>query len=373
MNWEARLTSLSPSKLRSLWASRVFRLVLVLAIGKAVVILAVFFFENPASVLQGMGTKWDSNYYEIIATQGYGPSAPYVFSPVYPAIIKLVYSFIGNAWVSGLLVTNSLSFVFPLLLYKAFGYKTALFAELFPTYLVFTTVAYSDVVALVFLASSLLLLMRDSVIKSSIGLSGAILTFFNLAWTLPSFLFALLAKGRLRNLLFYTLPLVTGGLILLWFKIATGDYLGFVRLESPWGVGFANPLAQAYYLLCPSGQGSFTCQPWAVSGILLTPTYWLVRNLLFEAFYLLGAFCLLKTELKYRVFLFAYCLSVIVPLLFFVGFPALSIPRLLLPAFPVFVGYSTLLKGKRSDKIYLVLCLGLAASISVIQYLSYFS
>jgi len=373
MNWEARLASLIPSKLRRLWASRVFRLVLILAIGKAVVILVVFFFESPASVLRGMGTKWDSNYYEIIATQGYGPSAPYVFSPVYPAIIKLVYSYIGNAWVSGLLVTNSLSFVFPLLLFKAFGYKTALFAELFPTYLVYTTVAYSDVVALVFLASSLLLLMRGSVIRSSMGMSGAILTFYNLAWTLPSFLFALLAKGRLRNLLFYALPLVTGWLILLWFKIATGDYLGFFRLESPWGLGFANPLAQAYYLLCPSGQGSFTCQPWAVSGVLLTPAYWLVRNLLFEAFYLFGAFCLLKTELKYRVFLFAYCLSVLIPLLFLVGFPALSIPRLLLPAFPVFVGYSTLLKGKRYDIIYLVLCLGSAATISVVQYLSYFS
>jgi hypothetical protein len=232
MNWEARETSLNQSKLRSLWASRVFRLVLVLAIGKVVVILAVFLFENPASVLQGMGTKWDSNYYEIIATQGYGPSAPYVFSPVYPAIIKLVYSFVGNAWVSGLLVTNSLSFVFPLLLYEAFGYRTALFAELFPTYLVFTTVAYSDVIALVFLASSLLLLMRDSIIKSSIGLSGAVLTFFNLAWTLPSFFFALLVKWRLRNLLFYTLPLVTGGLILLWFKVATGS-----RVRKPFGAG----------------------------------------------------------------------------------------------------------------------------------------
>lgn len=287
-------------------------------------------------------------------------------------MIRLVYYLVGTAWASALLVTNSLSFVFPILVYKTFGYRTALLAELFPTYLVFTTVAYSDVIALVLLALSLMFLMKDRLLKSSIALSGAIMTFFNLAWTLPSFLLAPEWRAS-RKLLFCSFPFVAGGLILLWFKVETGDYLSLLRLESPWGVGIANPLAQAYYLLCIGGQGSFTCQNWEVLGISLTPTYWLVRNLAFEAFYLIGALYLLKTQAKFKVFLSAYCVSVTIPLLFFVGVPAMSVPRLLLPAFPVFVGYSNLLKGRRLVGIYFVVCLALAATVSIIQYFALFA
>ncbi len=292
---------------------------------------------------------------------------------MYPAAIKLVFFLLGNAWVSALLVTNAFSFVFPILLYRVFGYRTALYAELFPTYLVFTTVAYSDVIALVFLATALLLLTENKIVRSSIALSGAVFTFFNLAWTLPSFLFVLLKGRRWRNVIFYAAPLVTGGLILLWFKIETGDYLAYFQLEGPWGTGFGNPFAQAQYLLCLTGQGSFTCQPWAVLGIPLVPAYWLARNLLFEAFYLIGAFYLLKTKIEHRAFLFAYCLSVIVPLLFLLGIPAMSIPRLLLPAFPVFAGYSAMVKGRKFDEVYIVLCLGIAAAVSVIQYFAFFA
>jgi hypothetical protein len=365
---------LIPSKLRRLWSSRVFRLALGLAVGKAVVITAVCLSDPSSNALYSLGTQWDSNYYEIIATHGYSAaSAPYVFSPMYPAAIKLVYSLLGNAWVSALLVTNALSFVFPVLLYKTFDYRTALLVELFPTYLVFTTVAYSDVIALVFLGLSVLLLSRESIIKSSAALSAAIFTFFNLAWTVPSFLLPLLKEKRLKGLLFCAFPLLTGGLTLLWFKVETGGYFNFFQLESPWGVQFANPLAQAEYLLCLGGTGSFTCQPWAVQGIILTPAYWLVRNLLFEALYVIGALWILKTAVKHRVLLSAYSLSVVVPLLFLTGFPALSIPRLLLPAFPVFVGYSRLMTTRLRYWSYIVLCLGLAAPISMIQHFAIFA
>lgn len=349
-------------------------MVLYLALGKIMVVLPVLALAHPTGALYGLGTKWDANYYELIAVHGYSSAtAPYVFSPVYPAAIRLVYSAIGNVWVSALLVTNLLSFVFPILLYRGFGYRTALFAELFPTYLVFTTVAYSDVIALVFLAASLLFLMRGEIVRSSLAVSAAIFSFFNLAWTLPSFLFGISRRKHARGALFYAFPIVTGCLILLWFKLGTGGYFSFFRLEAPWGAGFANPVAQALYLLCAQGQGSFTCEPWVVLGIGLPPFYWLVRNALFEAFYLFGALYLLRTGSRHRVFLSAYCISVSVPLLFVVGVPALSVPRLLLPAFPVFLGYSSLLKGKFSEDCYFIACMLLAAAISVIQYYAFFA
>ena len=364
----------SQRRLKNIWTSPVSRLVLLLAVGKVVVFIAVYPFDPSPDLLQLMATKWDGNFYQIIATHGYGPSAPYVFSPVYPALIKLVNYAVGSVWVSAYLVTNALSFVFPVLLYKTFGYRTALLAELFPTYLLFTTIPYSDVVALVFLGCSILLLMKDRVLSASATVSAAILTFFNLAWTLPSFLVAVLETPRRpRNLLFYCLPLVTGALILLWLKLETGAYFDLVKLESPWGTKLVNPLTQAYYLLCSNSTGSYTCQPWAADGLRLTPPYWLVRNIYFETFYLAGALYLLKTSVKHRVFLCVYCLSVTLPLLFWTGFVALSIPRLLLPAFPVFLSYSTILKGRKLEITYIVVCIGLAGLFSVFQFLAYFS
>jgi hypothetical protein len=354
----------------SVWKSNAFRLFLALAVGKAVVILPVYFLDPTTNAIHVMGAHWDSSYFEIIATRGYGPDAPLAFSPVYPALIRIANYALGNSWISALLVTNSLSFVFPILVCKSFDFKTALFAELFPTYLVFTTIAYSDVIALVFLAAAILLLMKGRAIGSSLALSGAILAFFNLAWTLPAFLFHFFREKSRRDLLaFFIAPLVTGVLILLWFKVQTGDLLAYFTLEAPWGVAFANPVAQAQYLLCPGGSGSFTCQSWEILGVALPPAYWLVRNLLFEAFYLVGALFLLK---RGAVFLFVYCLLVFIPLLFLLGIPAMSIPRLLLPAFPVFLAYSTKLK-RWGSVAYVVSCYSLTATISVIEYFAFFA
>jgi hypothetical protein len=366
----------SSSRLSKLWISPVFRLVLLLAIGKLAVILAVFLVgPSPPNLLQLMAIKWDGGIYQTIATKGYTSSSLYVFSPDYPSLVRVVNSVVGSAWVSAYLVTNALSFVFPVLLYRTFGFRTALFAELFPTYLLFSTIPYSDVVALIALAGCFLLLLKDRVTFASVCVSEAILTFFNLAWILPSFLFALLEKKRRRqwrsNLFFYVVPLMMGGLIAVWLKAHTGAYLDIEKLEAPWGVTFVNPITQAVYLLCPNGTGTYTCQRWEADGIFLPPLYWLVRNVLFEAFYVFGAFYLLKTAVRFRVFFCVYCLSVTIPLLFWTGFVSLSIPRLLLPAFPIFIGYSTLLK--RYQIPYAILCIALAGVFSVFQYLAYFS
>lgn len=381
MSPESVKTSHSLSRLKNLWGSQVSRLLIVLALGKAAILFSLYLFDQSPTAIQTLATRWDSAWYETIAVWGYGHFysqffsvlASYVFSPVYPLSIRFGYYFVGSAWVSALIVTNSLSFVFPIVVYKTFGYRTALFAELFPTYLVFTTIAYSDVIALVFLASALLLILREKIMTSSIAASMSILTFYNLAWTLPSYAAALLRGGRRRNLLFYAVPLAAGVLILLWFKVETGDYLAYFALGAPWGHGFTNPIVQAQYLLCLGGQESFTCPPFDRFGIVLPPPYWLVRNVIFEAFYLFGAFYLLRTDNKYRFFLFAYCLSVIVPLLFLTGFPSLVIPRLLLPAFPVFIAYSSLLKKGRSDGIYFLSCIVIAATILLLQYFAFFA
>ena len=125
------------------------RLIIALVIGKALIFLAVFLYSRSPDFLHHMSIQWDSLNYQDIAEYGYINIRLYVFSPFYPFLMKGLLSIIPQSWICGTcIVTNILSFAFPLVMYKTFGYKTALIAELFPTYLVFTTIPYSDVISL---------------------------------------------------------------------------------------------------------------------------------------------------------------------------------------------------------------------------------
>jgi hypothetical protein len=105
----------------------------------------------------------------------------------------------------------------------------------------------------------------------------------------------------------------------------------------------------------------------------LAPAYWLVRNLIFEIFYLAGAVLILKTQNKNRIFLFVYSLCAIIPLLFVTGTPAISIPRLLLPAFPVFFGYTALMKKDWHYWVYCGVCLLITAWVAITQTYCFFA
>lgn len=349
-----------------------FRLALALAIGKVAVFLAVFAVYKSPDFLYAMSTRWDSDVFEKIASGGYTLNWYYVVPPIYPALIRGVSSVVGPAWISGLLVTNALSFVFPMILYKTFGFRTALLAELFPTYLVFTTTPHSDVVTLVFLALSVFFVFRARLFFSSFSAALAMANLYNAAWAIPSYFLAFRGFRWPRRVLFLALPLAAGALTLLWYKLETGNFLTFLSIESSvFQVGPADPITQVGWILNANGLNRFNTVPWQIFSTPITPGFWLVRDLLFESFYFFGAFYLLKMETPYRHFLFAFSLSVSLPLLFFVGLPIAN-PRLLLAAFPVFYSYSALIK-KKFDWIYSSACYALAMAIILIQTFAWFS
>jgi hypothetical protein len=263
----------------------IYQLLAALAIGKIIVLLAVFLYNPTPDFLETMSTDWDSQIFQSIAIGGYEHVKYYAFSPVYPVLIRVLEFIIPSVWVSGLIITNILSFIFPLVLRKAFGLKTAFITILFPTYLVFTTIPYSDVIVLVFLALSLLFIMREKLMASSAMLSLAVISVFRAAIILPAYAFEVLKTRRLKNLVFFIAPAVAGGLILLWFQLGTGDFMAYFSIQgSYWDVHSATPVGQVKWLM----EGWFTAQTWAVAGIELTPLYWLLRNLIFEVFYLVG-------------------------------------------------------------------------------------
>jgi hypothetical protein len=348
----------------------IIQLMISLAIGKVVVLLSVFFCDPSINFFHMMNTRWDSIIFQNIATQGYTQVSQYAFSPVYPALIHGMDFITGHSWVSAFIITNIISFIFPLVLHKTFGFRTALLAILFPTYLVFTTIPYSDVIVLLFLALSLFFMVREKFIAASAMISLAIFGAFRQAWLLPAYGIEILKTKRLINVTFFILPYLIGVLILLWFELRTGNFLTYFSIEAnTWGVNFATPIHQILWLL----DNQIVNRIWEVLGIQIMPPYWLVRNLLFEVFYLVGTFLMLRTNHKHREFLFLYSLFAIIPLLCVIGTPAISIPRLLLPAFPAFLGYAAIMNKKWHYWTYAALCLVASAWVSISQAYSFFA
>jgi len=322
---------------------------------------------------------WDSVIFEGIAKNGYIKPEYYAFSPVYPAIIKTLHLSLGLSYtLDAFLATNILSFVFPLLIYESFGYTTALLTEFLPTYIAFTTLPYSDVIALTAIGASIMLLLKNRVdVRVGACLSLAVATFYSLTYTLPSYLILSVGRGVgpsvKRALKIYLLPLISLLGVVLWYRQVHGVFYYFTLEHNIWGVSLTTPIQQAQWLLNSNGTGWFTSQNWYVLGLRLTPTYWFVRNLIFEAFYAAGTALLIwRTSHPAKLFLAFYSATVEIPLLFIIGTPAISIPRLLLPAYPAIYGYAATL-SKRWVEVYLALCVVGAIWVTLSQAYAFFS
>jgi hypothetical protein len=339
-------------------------------IGKLVVLLSAFFAQGSSGFMYNLCTRWDSSLFQSIAVNGYSESCYYAFSPFYPVLIKGLNLLTSHAWISGFIITNVVGYLFPLVMHRTFGYRTALLTALFPVYLVFSTIPYSDVIPLSFLALSLLFIMKDKISESSGAVTMAVISSFRVAWLLPAYAQAIYKTRRWKNWLFFFIPAVIGVAIFLWFKRETGNYLTYFSVEKgTWSAGFTTPVGQAKWIL----NGWYTNQHDKFFGVPILPVYWLLRNIAFEVFYLIGAFYLIKTPHQYKTFLFLYTLIAIIPLLCVTGMPAISIPRLLLPAFPVFYSYSVMFKRQKYYWIYLAASLALTIVVTLSQMKSFFA
>lgn len=357
--------------------SDLLKLTMALGLGKLVVLAAVYSVREVPNYLYLMSTRWDPAWFEAIADHGYKdlqvmvysptshaalyPNA-FAFSPFFPAVIHAVSGLVGSTWMSALLIVNVLSFLVPVAVYRTLGLKTALMFELFPTYLVYTTIPYAEALTLLFLTLAVMFALRGRLIASSASMSIAVFGTYTLAWTLPSFALAFWRRLHRRTLLFFALPLLAGALIFYLFQTVAGSYTFYFTVESEhWHMVLGTPWDQVSYLLQRA-----TVEYWPLPGS------WVTRNLPFEAFYFVGAFLLLKTGVDNRVFLSVFSLSAILPLLFIQGGPAEAIPRLLLPAFPVFAAYAGKM-GRLRLLAYAGVCLALAVWVATAQTLSFFS
>ncbi|MDA4123165.1 MAG: hypothetical protein OK456_08315 [Thaumarchaeota archaeon] len=312
--------------------------------------------ESMTTALRTISTDWDGLIYQLISSAGYSSSFKaselYAFSPFYPAFVYVGALVTGSYWTSALVVTSLFGFIFPIVLLKIFDLRTALIAELFPVYIVYTITGYSDTLALTFLALALLCYLKGRPLLAGLASALAGLVLYDLFIAAIAFVaFAALPLVRRRAsprqvinaILPLALPtLVAGAAVLVVYQVATGDPFTFFKLERAyWDVALTTPVGQVQWIFNGSGPGSFTDITWYVFGVRFNSLYWVLRNALFEAFFLAGIYMLAKMRgLPQRWLLVGYSTLFTIPLLFVQGTPVYSVPRLLLAAFPVFYGYS---------------------------------
>ncbi len=357
-------------------------LVSALATGKTAILLLVYLLP-PASVTRvpqsfpdsngfsslvaAFANLWDAANYVKIAHFGYPPYDPlsasklYAFSPFYPALIYLGHYLTGSFLTSAFMVTNLLSFAFPLVLLRVMGFRTALLVELFPTYLVYSTVGYSDALALLFLGLAFICFFRRRYLFTGLAISAAALVMYDLFLAVVPFLVYMVLfekERRVRTYIGVLVPVLIAGIsVLAAYQITTGSPFTFFSLERTlWGVHLSNPIGQVQWLLTHNESGSIASGRYVILGLKLTPGYWLERNLIFESFLFGGIFLLTRIADPRKWLYVLYSAILATPLFFVVGTPVYSIPRLMLASFPIFVGYSMMLRKRWQLVVYGVLC-----------------
>lgn len=327
-------------------------LIIPLLVSKIVLLLAVYFSNPAANPIQYIA-YWDYGYFAQIANSGYTAITDYAFALLYPFLIRVGMLAGAKAWASGFMITNAFSFVFPLIIYKLYDFKTALISELFPIYLVYGLIPYSDTIALTFLALSLYLLSRNRNLTAGLSICMSLISAYTIVWLLPS-LVLLVRKKNFWNLVRLSMPIFAVLIaIVTWFTISSGTpYVYFDAQKVGWGASFVNPQSQFQYLLSFNTQRNLvganeltimlhfpqwrslyiqTKLTQELLSLVTSRLYWIARNLLFEVFY--GALTVVLFLRKQR-FESAFAVSAMIPLFFIGSDPSLSIPRHLLTAFP---------------------------------------
>lgn len=193
--------------------------------------------ETPDLIL-ALANRWDSIHFVEIARNGY-PSGVlndllFAFAPVYPFMIAGLNVIVGNLYLSGVIVSNVFYFLAVISFYKVarlyMDYDYACLATLgfglFPTFLVYGTLAYSEAPYLAFAISSWYFFKNEQYLPCSIVTTLAILTRYISALLL--LIYGLIALSKMVKEYEREKSLVkVFDFPLLWFIIPVVCVLGF--------------------------------------------------------------------------------------------------------------------------------------------------
>ncbi len=214
--------------------------------------------EESSHILLAVWGRWDAVHYLDIATHGY-QGTDMAFFPLYPLLIKLLGSLVGNHLVAGLLISNASLFFGLLFLYKLLEHeydrpvarRAIFYVSIFPSAIFFSAVYTESLFFMLTVASFYYLRSHRWWIGGAVGFFAAMTRVEGVLLVVPFFIEWLstfkgdYARG-LKNL--YAVGLVPLGLFVymayLW--VLRADPLYFSHVQIHWNRHFAPPWVSLY-------------------------------------------------------------------------------------------------------------------------------
>ncbi len=228
-------------------------------------------YPDTPDLLLALGYQWDSRHFLAIVEGGY-PANPddsllYAFAPLYPMLVSMVGWLTNDIILSAVLVSNVFYFASILSFYKVarlyFDYDRACIASLllgiFPTYLVYGTLAYSEAPYIFFATSSWFYFRDASYNLSSVLITLAILTryigivilgiYFLIGfWRLISRDVAIdVQTNDLKAVLWFIVPAMSVIALFFSFQYLTGNFFIVVTAHGRFDDSLTTPVHQFFW------------------------------------------------------------------------------------------------------------------------------
>ena len=334
--------------------------------------LAPFIYHNPydpgdivgvPDLILALANRWDSHHFLEIARNGYPTGVEndllFAFAPVYPWMVSVVGQYVGNVYLAGVIISNVFYFLSIPAFYKVarmhMDYIEACLLSLvfgmFPTYLAYSSFAYSEAPFLFFAISSWYFFKKEQYLPCAVFTTLSILTRYISGLLIIIYGVIILSnlvdryseeqsflKAFDFRLIWFAIPAVSITAVFLYFQSLTGNF--FVAFESH--VWFGDSLTTPYHQFRWFFEGYFTQNNPGVEPILLM----LLRYMFTIPFFVL-TLVLLKddAELGFYGILFMWVT------LSMEGISGIASPRIMLSAWVAFLAF----KGRISSAMCVVM------------------
>lgn len=330
----------------------------------AALLFAYLLLDGPDDYARNLSLLWDGNHYLTVAREGYptpqgdGVGQAFAFAPMFPLLIWAV----GAGDLAPLVVNNVASIFAVGFVTSALGWRGGLFFALFPLWLTYSSVGYSE--GTFVLAAGAVIWATRHVPNASGLLAGlALMTrfvpgaamAFAVAW--PSWR----RPGRLAVVV-GTVGLL-GASVLAWHWSVTGTPFAYLEAQRPWGATLGWPWQQFDWYL----------HGWYPSldavRLRVAPGGFALRNYLWSIPFVYGTWLLWQQPARRGLAI--YCTFIVVLAFCAVGMPAQSAPRLLLAAFPALAAVGEGLRGPAAWTAYGTFGV-LAGTWALTQHMTFF-
>lgn len=289
----------------------------------AMLIGAWLLLERPEDFISRLALAWDGEHFSSLANHGWQETKDFAFAPLYPLMVRWLG---GTPWAM-LVMNNGASLIAVALIARLMGLGPALFLGLFPVWLVFSSVGYSEGLYTALAATAFLALgprTRDGV---RVGAAAALasLTRYSGAVGFAGFGLWMLVRQRRSAWPFLAIGALAAAAVALWHHGQTNDVFVYFEAQKNWGAATVWPWQQLDWVL----HGWFTNH--AVVRSSTHPSSFWLRGM---AVWTLAAVGLWRLHRASRHDLLAYSLPIVVLVVCTEGMPAISLPRLVLAAFP---------------------------------------